>query len=192
MMTLRTLCNAVFLLGLSVSAVAEMSLVADKSAVQFISVKNAAVAEVHHFRTLNGRVADDGKTQLTIPLVDVETMIPIRNERMQKLFFDVDRFPSATITTNVDMAAIDALKSGDYKQIALDLSLDLHGNRQVIRAPVTVARLGNEIHVTTDKPLVLNVADFQLTDGVERLREIAGLKNISTAVPVTATLVFTR
>ena len=166
-------------------------LLADKSDIRFISVKNAAIAEVHHFKSLAGGISG-GEVNVVIPLVDVETLIPIRNERMQKMLFEIDSFPKATLSGNVDMAAVMALENGDYTRMTVQFTLDLHGNSKQLSSEVLVARLGNEIHVSTEQPLVLNVADFKLTEGVERLREVAGLANISTAVPVTANLVFSR
>lgn len=187
----RRLILVLVLLGLGGPALADSALVADKSTVRFISVKNASIAEVHHFRSLSGSLAD-GRVEVTIPLVAVETLIPIRNERMQKLLFEVAAYPKATLSGTVDSEAVMALKSGEYRSLAVDLVLDLHGATQPISTTVTVARLGDEIHVSTEQPVVLNAASFQLTDGIERLREVAGLKNIATQVPVTATLVFSR
>lgn len=183
----------IFLLALGASGqvVAESALLADKSVIRFISVKNASVAEVHHFKSLTGTI-DGGRVEVLIPLVDVETLIPIRNERMKKMLFETEAFPKATLTGNVDMKALMALANGEYTTMQVDLSLDLHGFRQPVSATVSVARLGDEIHVNTEQPIVLNAADFELTAGIERLREVAGLKNIATQVPVTATLVFSR
>ena len=181
--------SLVLLLG-SAGSWAEATLLGDKSDIRFISVKNAAVGEVHHFRNLSGSLDDSGHVQVTIPLVDVETLIPIRNERMQKLLFDTLTFPSATIEADVDMAVLNALASGDYTDMEVTLTIDLHGSRKAYTATLGVARLGNEIHVATLAPLIVNAADFELTAGVEQLREIAGLANISTAVPVTVSLVF--
>lgn len=181
--------SLVLLLG-SAGSWAEATLLGDKSDIRFISVKNAAVGEVHHFRNLSGSLDDSGHVQVTIPLVDVETLIPIRNERMQKLLFDTLTFPTATIEADVDMAVLNALASGDYTDMDVTLTIDLHGSRKAYTATLGVARLGNEIHVATLAPLIVNAADFELTAGVEQLREIAGLANISTAVPVTVSLVF--
>ena len=165
-------------------------LLGDQSDIRFISVKNAAVGEVHHFRNLSGSLDDRGHVRVTIPLVDVETLIPIRNERMQKLLFDTLTFPTATIEADVDMAVLNALASGDYTDMDVTLTIDLHGSRKAYTATLGVARLGNEIHVATLAPLIVNATDFELTAGVERLREVAGLANISTAVPVIVSLVF--
>jgi hypothetical protein len=169
---------------------AAATLVGEKSGVRFVSVKNASVAEVHHFRSLSGTLSEEGRVTVAIPLVDVETMIPIRNERMRELFFETLSFPVAVIEADIDMAAINALTSGDYLTMNVLFRLSLHGKEQMLEALVAVARLGDEIHVDTLQPLILNAGSFGLVAGVERLREVAGLHSISTAVPVTASLVF--
>ena len=186
--TLSWICLSLLLCG--AGAWADASLVSDKSGIRFISVKNAAVAEVHHFRNLSGGMDEEGHLSITIPLVDVETLIPIRNERMREMFFETGLFPSAEIETDIDMAALGELKSGDYTAMKVLFRLELHGKSQMLETTVGVSRLGDEIHVGTLEPLVLNTANFGLLEGVDRLREVAGLKSIATAVPVTANLVF--
>lgn len=188
---LKTLVSLALSLGIALPTLAASELVAEKSDIRFVSVKNASVAEVHYFKSLSGGI-DEGVVNVTIPLVDVETLIKIRNERMRKLLFETDLYPRATLTGQVDMEKVMALKSGEYAQMDVSFTLDLHGSSKQLSSAVEVARLGDEIHVTTLQPLVLNVGDFKLTEGVERLREVAGLSNISTAVPVTARLVFSR
>ncbi|MEE4193314.1 MAG: YceI family protein [Halieaceae bacterium] len=188
-MNTRHLMAALLATLLSVPALAEHALVGEKSDIRFISVKNAAVAEVHRFRSLSGGI-EDGAVSVTIPLVDVETMIPIRNERMQKMLFETELYPKATLTAVVDMGKLKALKSGDYTTMEVEFTLDLHGSSKTYSSEVNVARLGDELHVSTEQPLVVSAADFDLTAGIESLREIAGLNNIATQVPVTAQLVF--
>jgi hypothetical protein len=173
----------------SVGTVAD-TLVAEKSGIRFVSVKNASVAEVHHFRSLSGSLSEEGRVTVTIALVDVETMIPIRNERMREMFFETVSFPVAVIEADIDMAAINALASGDYLTMEVLFRLSLHGKEQMLAARVGVARLGEELHVNTLQPLIINTSSFGLTEGVQRLLEVAGLHSISTAVPVTANLVF--
>ncbi len=192
-MNSRTTSSVFFLCLLSllcsVGTVAA-TLVGEKSGVRFVSVKNASVAEVHHFRSLSGTLTEEGRVTVTIPLVDVETMIPIRNERMREMFFETVSFPAAVIEADIDMAAINALASGDYLTMNVLFRLSLHGKEQMLEASVAVAKLGDELHVDTLQPLIINVGSFGLVEGVERLREVAGLHSISTAVPITASLVF--
>ena len=174
----------------SVASHAGATLVPEKSVISFVSVKNISIAEVHHFPGLSGSISDDGLVTVTVPLAQVETNIPIRNERMQKLFFDVAAFPDATIEATIDQQAVAAIANGSSAQMEVLFALKLHGKSQMLKSDVRVSRLGGEIQVNTLKPLIINAASFALTDGVERLREIAGLQNISAAVPVTASLTF--
>jgi len=177
-------------LGLTALPGLAETLLGEKSAIQFISVKNAAIAEVHHFGVLTGSIDAQGRADIEIPLVAVDTLIDIRNERMRELFFETNSFPTATIEADIDRALVESLGDGDYLSTQVLLRLTLHGETQMIDAAVSVARLGEELHVVTLKPIILNVADFKLVEGLQRLREIAGLQSIATAVPVTARLVF--
>jgi hypothetical protein len=53
------------------------------------------------------------------------------------------------------------------------------------------AKLDNAtVMVASTQPLVIDAAKFGLSDGVEKLREIAGLDSISNAVPVTFVMTF--
>jgi hypothetical protein len=44
--------------------------------------------------------------------------------------------------------------------------------------------------VAATKPLIVDATKFGLSDGIEKLREIAGLSSISHAVPVTFVMTF--
>jgi polyisoprenoid-binding protein YceI len=165
----------------------------DDSLLSFISIKASDIAEVHHFTSLSGAVEDDGGAIVEIQLADVETMIPIRNERMQELLFEVKVFPVATITTTVDLNAITALEPGTFTLITAEVLLDLHGEAAPLIVDLRVTRLSEgRFSVASEQPVIVNAGMFNLVDGIEALREVAGLPNISKAVPVTFTLVFDR
>jgi polyisoprenoid-binding protein YceI len=165
----------------------------DDSLLSFLSIKASDIAEVHHFTSLSGAVEDDGGAIVEIQLADVETMIPIRNERMQELLFEVKVFPVATITTTVDLNAITALEPGTFTLITAEVLLDLHGEAAPLIVDLRVTRLSEgRFSVASEQPVIVNAGMFNLVDGIEALREVAGLPNISKAVPVTFTLVFDR
>jgi len=46
------------------------------------------------------------------------------------------------------------------------------------------------VMVASTKPLIVDAAKFGMTEGVEKLREIAGLQSISNAVPVSFVMTF--
>ncbi len=178
------------LLALAGPVLADWDLDAQRSTVQFMSVKNASVAELHHFNVLTGGINDAGSAQVVIDLDSVETLIPIRNERMRELLFDTARFPATTLTAEVP-DDLDALDAGATRDVALTVHVDLHGMRAPVEAKARITRLADGgLQVALSEPLIISAADFGLDGGIEMLREVAGLQNISTAVPVLATLVF--
>jgi len=162
-----------------------------KSAVNFVSIKNDTVAEIHSFTSLVGYIGADGKVQLGIDLDSVETLIPIRNERMRELLFETAKFPAANISAQVDPVTLAVAADGGVVTADLPVTLSLHGAEQTLTLPVVVVgEGGNRLRVLTSRPVVVNAADFGLDSGITALREIAGLKAISVAVPVTLQLVF--
>ena len=180
------------LIGLltTVQAAAQWELDGERSSINFISMKNAAIAETHSFTSLVGNIGKTGNVQLNIDLNSVETQVPIRNERMQKLLFETAEFPNAKISANVDPAVLATVVEGGTVSTEIPVTLSLHGLEQELAVAVTVFSDGGSLRVISSRPLLLRAADFGLVDGIEALREIAGLKTISTAIPVTLNLHF--
>lgn len=163
------------------------------SIVNFISIKNLALAETHSFGSLAGVMDDDGRVEVVIDLDSVKTMIPIRNQRMRELLFETGRFPSAKISAQLDEATLSAL-SDDAGPVdsEVKMTVDLHGTTASYPASVTAFRRGDgAIEVLTRRPVLVRAGDFGLEGGIEALRSVAGLDNIVSAVPVSAHLVLT-
>lgn len=179
------------LLVLPASALADWQLMGDDSSVNFVSVKKSTIAETHNFKGLSGTISDAGKAELTIDLASVETNIPIRNERMQKMLFETAKFAKASISADVDAAKLKALRPGQSMSVAADVTLEIHGQQQTEKADLQVTGLaGSQLQITTNAPIIVNAGNYKLLEGIEKLREVAGLDSISPIVPVTATLVF--
>lgn len=172
------------------AAQAHWSLDNDASSLSFVTVKAEHVAEVHTFDMLSGEIGDAGDVTITIELVSVNTLIPIRNERMQEMLFETSVFPEATITGSINLEALTAMDAGASVARQIDFNLDLHGESVALAADVQITRTGEGVVVSTLKPVVVTADSFALTEGVERLREVAGLPSISRAVPVSFTVVF--
>lgn len=172
-------------------ALASWSLVNDESHLSFVSIKAGDVAEVHRFTEVSGEMMDDGRFSMVIQLASVDTMIPIRDERMRELLFETVTYPTAQASAVIDMDGISALQAGATTRVVGEVMLDLHGEQVPVTAELTIARLGDSrLLVTSSKPVVVNAANVDLAEGVEALREIAGLPSISKAVPVSFVLVF--
>lgn len=173
-----------------VAASADWSISSKDSSIQFISTKKSSIAEVHHFKEFSGTVTDTGEAQLEISLNSVETQIDIRNQRMQEHLFQTDSYPLCAISTNVAPELLKKLKTGQIETLELELLIDLHGKKLSKVARFSVYRLkGKDIKVVSAEPIIINASDFGLGEGIDKLKQLAGLPSISTAVPVLVDLV---
>ena len=83
------------------------------------------------------------------------------------------------------------MKAGDTYKDSMTVSLSLHGVSKEMVTDVRVVKLTkNSVLAESLKPVIVNAEDFNLSQGVDKLREIAKLPSISTAIPVTFSLVF--
>ena len=163
----------------------------DRSELAFVTVKAGDAAEVHRFADLSGQVTGDGAVSIDIDLASVDTLIPIRDERMRELLFETARFPTATLRAQLDAARFTGLDAGDSEAMTVGFSLALREHELALTAEVLVARLSERaMLVASLKPVVVNAHSVGLVAGVEKLREIAGLPSISKAVPFSFVLVF--
>ncbi len=179
------------LLGFSPLAIADWELLNDESSLHYVSIKSSNAGEVNSFQKLSGSVSDSGEVSLNIDLASVETDIPIRNERMQEMFFDVGKFAEANISGSVDLARVSELEVGDTYTDSIALKLSLHGVSKDVTSGVQITKLSNDkMLVTSLEPVIVNAGDYKLAEGIEALREIASLPTVSTVVPVTYSLVF--
>lgn len=160
------------------------------SEINFVSVKKGSVAEVHHFSGLSG-VINDHQASVTIALATIESGIGIRNQRMQSMLFEVERFASATITAELANTNYASLKPGESVSLTLPFTLDLHGLTKEFSAQVRVVALADgKLLISALRPVIVRAADFQLDAGIETLRQIAKLPSIAHSVPVTFELLF--
>ena len=175
------------------SANADWQLDPAASDLYFMSIKATHVGEVHSFDTLSGKVDEKGAASLTIDLASVATLIPIRDQRMRDMLFQVDRYPTATVTAQIELDTLVTMPTGSEIDIELEADLKFKGNTSQIMTKVKVSKLNEQkITVRTIAPVVLSAGQLQVTEGLEKLREIAGLPNISFTIPVTFNLTLTR
>ena len=159
--------------------------ISDASIIGITSTKNDIVSERHTLKSISGGIDQEGLLSLTLDLSQIETNIPIRNERMQMWLFGEE--PSAEITAEIAEEVLNSVQSGTVEQV---LSVSANQRSLNFTVPIKVAFAENEVRVTGK--LTLDVAELGYAAGIEKLREIAGLKVISTQVPVDFDLVLIR
>lgn len=157
----------------------------DSSNVSFISIKKGDIAEIHHFNSVAGTLNDKGQFDFSIALASVATNIDIRDERMDSLLFEVDKYPKLTLKAKVDPKLLANLAIGSVTVATVDAEVALHGKKQKMAFTVSIAKLSDShMLVASVAPIIVNADSFGMTAGVEKLREVAGLSAISKAVPV--------
>ncbi|MEM8767178.1 MAG: YceI family protein [Pseudomonadota bacterium] len=191
MRTLAPLLALLTTLLLGVPAQANWTLDNSGSQLSFVSVKAGDIAEVHTFTELTGSVGSDGHARVVIQLASVDTLIPIRNERMRDILFQTELFPTADANTRLDIVKIQRMEPSTSLVLTTEVMLSLNDTTLPITTDLLVSKLAaDRVLVTTLKPIVVNAGSVDLAAGVEQLREIAGLPSISKAVPVNFVLQF--
>lgn len=173
------------------TAHAEWRLDSQHSSISFVSIKNIDIAESHSFARMTGSLAADGQFRVAITLDSVDTLVPIRDERMREVLFDTPNYPLAVATGKIEMDALAVLNVGQSTQLDTHFDLGLHGKTTTHSAKVEVTRVSaSQFLVVTRQPVLANAATLGLAEGVEKLQQIAGLAAISKAVPVYFSLRF--
>lgn len=178
---------------ISFSSSAAWQLDNSQSALRFVTVKNSLVAETHSFKTLSGTWSDDGVVNVSIDVKSLDTLVPIRNERMLEHLFHATKFPTITATTKLDPNTVASLAIGATTHQKVELSLTLLDQTQTVRVDLNLVKLAdNKVLAYTQSPVLVNAANFKLDAGVAKLQEIAKLKAIELVVPTTFSVVFQR
>ncbi len=173
-------------LSMAFSAQAAWTLDNQASALRFVTVKNDIVAETHRFTTLQGSWQDNGQFSASIDVASLDTIVPIRNERMLTHLFENTKFPSLTATTTVKPEIVSAMPVGGYQVLKTDLTVTIRDQSQTLAAEVAISKLASgRIVVSTVAPILVNATSFKLEQGVATLKDIAKLQRIELIVPVT-------
>ena len=191
--TIRTPLYFWVLLLFSSPAFSDWNLVTEESKLNFISIKASNIAEIHSFKKISGSVKENGEAQLTINLASLETLIPIRNERMGKLLFETKIYPSAFFKLEVDLEKILLTEVGKSSEVEYRGMFGLKNKQFPLLVKLKVTRLNDQSFlVSSSEPLLLNADRLGLSNGIESLRAVAGLPSISKSVSVTFSLMFRK
>lgn len=172
-------------------AQADLVLVPEQSSLQFVSIKKGSIGELGQFSDLRGRVEDDGTVSFTVGLGSVDTAIAIRDDRLRQFLFQTEQFPQAEFTAQLDEEVVGGLVAGERRRVHVNGTLALHGRQAPLSAELELVGTDDGgIMVQSAKPVLVQAESFGLLPGIDKLKELAGLPSIATAIPVTFTLVF--
>ena len=148
-------CSA--LLAATVNAQDSWSLDNEASSLAFVTTKLEHIAEVLSFKELSGGIEADGTATLVIDVNSIDAIFELRDDRMKEFLFDASNFPAISISTQVDMAALGALGSGETAAMTLQTTMSLLGADYPVPAEVLVTNTGDGLVVSSVKPVLLSV-----------------------------------
>lgn len=175
------------------SAQANWQLDNQQSSLKFVTVKNDVVAETHSLKKLTGQLNDDGSFTVNVDVASLDTLIPIRNERMLEHLFKAKQFAAITASGKIDAGKLAGLATGASLVETLPLQLTITGITQTVNAAVKIVKLSDkQVLAFTEAPVLVKAADFKLDNGVKTLQDIAKLNRIELVVPVTFQVTFSK
>ena len=178
---------------ISTPAHADWTLDPSQSAIAFSSIKASRIAEIHTFKSIRGNITDSGDATFQIDVSSLETMIPIRNERMLEMLFKEALFPIIEFSSSLELDPFNDLAVNEETNYQLTGDLNIVGLSENLTISVSVRKLDDDkFHVSNDGLFFLDPGRFELIAGIEALREIAGLPSITQTVPIDFTLVFSQ
>ncbi len=166
-------------------------LVSDESEVAFMTIKSRHTAEVHQFMDVTGGIEGAAGT-VSVRLGSWNTNIAIRDERMTKeiLKGDADMIATATVEIPENLLSLKAGESSVYEGATTIDAFGVKLNRPITLRVVAVS--DDQLRVTSVHPMLLSTQRLTVGSAIGKLRLIAGLKDISQAVPVSVDLLFKK
>ncbi len=161
------------------------------STVSFATVKKQYVVEPAVISNITGSLDDSGNFKATVPLKHLKTGIPIRDERINELFFNFERFPAVQVQGQIPTELLQSDKV--VSQHNIPLSVTLFGTTQTLDFHVNVVKTGDIISVSSTQPTTINSNRFNIPhDNLQKLAKTVGGIGISNAAPVTVSLVLKK
>ncbi len=159
------------------------------SSVSFATTKKQYIVEPATLNLLSGALSEKGEFQVIAELKSLSTGVPIRDTRLNELYFDAAKYPNVTVSGVIDWQA---LAGGPVKtNISADVSI--YGNTKKMDFPVIIVPTDNYLTVSSSAVVVVNAADFGIpTENLAKLAETVGGIEISTQVPLTLSLTFIK
>lgn len=177
----------------STSAFADWTLDTANSNLSYGTIKNDIIGENNTFKTISGTINENGHIKIDIALASVDTQLELRDERMRDIVFKVAEHANAKLTGDMNLEAHADQEVGTSRLIETTIGLELVGQNVEHDVMLVVTRLAeNKVMVTPHGVMFIDAEDYDLLDALDTLRDLAGLETISSVVPMSFYLTFTK
>lgn len=159
------------------------------SQLNLVTIKKQYVLEVAEIENLSGVITADGKVAIIAPINGINTGIPIRNTRLNDLFFESIKFPNIKIAADLKDYKSNESQSIERRSIGFDI--ELYGKTKHINTEVFISTSNNQLLVSSIAPIIISSDDFDIpVINLINLAKAVGGIPISNTVPVSFNIVF--
>lgn len=163
----------------------------ENSSVSFVTIKKGNIAESHIFTDISGTINSETATIIIKPN-SVDTLVPIRNERMREFLFETKIYPTIQITANVNNI-LNNLTLGTSQSVSIPATLSMHGVTKSLSLDVRLSALNeSQLIVSSTKSVLIRAADYNMLDGITKLSSLVNNLPIAESIPVNFSLSFTK
>ena len=186
---LSTFSIAIALFSSASFAADSYTLDSDLSSLSWATIKKQYIIEPATIDSLSGSLNSEGQFDVVIDLNSINTGIPIRNTRLNEVFFESAKHAPVQVTGKIDWTT---LGEGSHK-VKVPAEVTLFGNTKSIEFPVVVLNAGNTVMVSSSAPVIIGAADFGIpSENLTKLSTLAGGIEVSDRVPLTLNLTFKK
>ncbi len=169
---------------------ADWQLNRERSSISYLSSKQATVEtplmfESNLFREFSGTI-DGTQVELVVELDSLDTKVPIRDERVAEHVFLSKQYPQAIVS-----ATVDDIEQLSYESKQISATLTMRGQSRDLQAEVIIERSDPKtLRIQTTTPVLVDANAYGMLDGFATLKQLVGLMQIPTTIPVSLHLVF--
>ena len=169
---------------------ADWQLKQERSAISYLSSKQATaetplIFESNLFHKFSGTIKGS-QVEILIDLNSLDTKVPIRDERIAEHVFLSKQYPQATVSTTID-----DIEKLSYERKQVTATLTMRGQSHDLQAEVIIERSNLEtLQIQTTTPILVDANTYGMLEGFAKLKELVGLMQIPTTIPVSLHLVF--
>lgn len=182
-----SVCLALATFSLSSFAAGDYMLDSDLSSVSFATIKKQYVVEPATINTLSGHLTENGQFEIKLDLKSISTGVPIRDTRLNEIYFESMKYPQVTVSGSVDSKML----SGTASRSTVSARVTLYGQSKMVDFPVVIQPGDGHVMVSSSAPVIISAADFSIpAANLSALSETVGGLSLSDKVPVSLTLLF--
>lgn len=158
------------------------------SSLSLATIKKQYVVEAATINKLSGSLSDKGDFTLSVDLAGLDTVNPIRDQRLRDLFFEIASHPQINVRSQINQEQIP--EAGSSSALSLKAELEIWSQRQTLDLNLLVTNTGNSLVVSSTKPLIIKAENFGIP--AKNLASLAGTVGdiqIAQQAPVNVNLV---